>query len=215
MTQHDEIRKWAEIKSWITRQEDREIQLLGVDYPVGDDFSKSIRANEGTYLGAYLRSCGGIIVEQGKIRLLGCALDNSRYRNLLRWNSDCGEGISSGKLLIADDVFGNYYCLNLGGIKGAQLGGVCALYADELGWMDIDTTFIDFISWLITGDLSVVFEDFPISDHELYGSSTSVDNFAFNYYPPLFSQEGGFLTSDRKLVSAKENYLLKSQFVML
>lgn len=215
MTARAENDKWKEIQGWVATNVDREIRLIDVNPVEGAKVAEALKASERTYIGAYLRSCGGIYVENSKIRLLGCPFDHEMHRSISDWNKDCGEGLSSGRLLIADDVFGNYYCINLGGVKDSKLGNVCALYADEVSWIDIDTTFVDFVSWLLTGDLGIVFDDFPVSSEELSGSPQSIENLSFNYYPPLFTKEGEFKKSSRKLISVKENYVFKSQALML
>lgn len=208
------INKWAEIKQWVESQKDRSIELLEVNKVGGAKAAELFKAAETTYMGAYLRSCGGILVANAKIRLLGCPAEN-KYRNIISWNDECGMGIITGMLLIADDVFGNFYCINLGGIKEVKVGDVCALYADEVNWIGIDTSFIDFVSWLISGDLKLVFGDFPIEDREIFSNSRDIANIVFNYYPPLYTIEGNINQSSRRLVPVKEGFLIKKMMLSL
>lgn len=205
--------KWNEILGWIGGQSDREVDLLEGSGERSAHILESLSADSKSYFGAFVECCGGMVINKGIIRVFG-APSSEKYRDILSWNETCGTGLNKGLLLVADDVFGNFYAINLGFMQDVAIGNMCALYADETSWSGLDSTFAEFLSWLVTGDLGIVFDDFPVSTDEIFADG-AIENRVFSFYPPLYTKEGTVKSSARRLVPAREEYLLRTQLMTL
>lgn len=111
-------------------------------------------------MGAVVYLTGGILIEDGWIRILGSG-SLELNRSLPGWNKNKtfnNVGEKPGYLLIADDVVGGFFAIN-GGTLGNEMGMVYYLAPDDLKWESLHIGYSDFINFCFCGDMKLFYGD--------------------------------------------------------
>jgi hypothetical protein len=180
-----------------------------VDDTLAQDTLVSLQLPAGNTLGAVILNTGGIHFHGGKMRLLGSPSPNAGHRGLMSWNADVGLGADKGVLLIGDDVLGNFYAVDLGGVEtdGSGMGAVCALSPAYGDWVLLADRYSEFAFSLLDDYWPELIDKMGLSAAiKLIEKSGDVADLAASYYPPLFSVEGSEITSDVRLIDVEENF---------
>ena len=158
-------------------------------------------------MGAIVFSTGGILIDDGWIRILGSGSPRLP-RSLPEWNKGktfAEYGQPSSFYLIADDAIGGFFAINGGGL-GKDAGKVYYLSPDNLEWEAMDQTYSDFLEFCFSGKLESYYKGYRWKGWRKEVAAISGDQ-AFNFFPPLFTKEGKDLTkSSRKAVPVEEQY---------
>lgn len=101
-------------------------------------------------LGAVVYHTGGIIIDDGWIRVLGSGHPLLK-RSLPQWNKN--KSIGKKFTLIADDVIGGYYMLNNGEL-GTDTGKVYYLSPKSLSRQPLSMDYSQFLQFCFSGDLN-------------------------------------------------------------
>lgn len=150
---------WPLVQDWI-RSATRRVEAL----PAADTSSESLVSTQVTTrspLGAVVYHSGGILVDEGWLRILGSG--HSRLpRPLPAWNAACGvvaPDTPPPALLVADDVLGGFFALNSG--RFAPAGHNVWYFApDTLEWEDLGIGYSEFLVWAFSGDLTSFYAPF-------------------------------------------------------
>jgi uncharacterized protein DUF2625 len=105
-------------------------------------------------LGAIIYCTGGILIDDGWIRILGSG-NPKLDRSLPDWNKGKAQDLNGrpGFLLIADDVIGGFFAIN-GGAFGPDLGKVFYLAPDDLKWENQNMNYLEFIQFCFVGNMN-------------------------------------------------------------
>ncbi len=159
-------------------------------------------------MGAIIYLTGGILIEDGWIRILGSGnplLD----RSLPEWNKGktfTEYGQQPKFLLVADDAVGGFFAIN-GGALGNEIGNIYYLAPDDLKWEALNITYSDFINFCFVGDMKLFYGDlgWPQCRQDII-KLTGNDSFFF--YPYRWSKEGKDISKDkRSIVPVSEVYI--------
>jgi hypothetical protein len=167
----------------------------------------SLQVTTRSPLGAIAYETGGILVDDGWLRILGSGHDKLG-RNIATWN----EGKAEGFLLVADDVLGGFFAIN-GGALGADPGKLYYLAPETLEWEALEIGFTAFVEWAFTSRLrqfygrqpgdAAGFDELPeLPELPLSGE------LCLNFYPFLWTQEGSLKTSSRRAIPVAEQWAL-------
>ena len=112
-----------------------------------------------SYLGCIAYETGGILFDQGWIKLLGSGNEHI-YGDLLSWNGQSQPESESSiitqplakALVVAYDVVGGFFALNGGGL--GEQPSVYYFAPDTLEWEDTELSYSEFVIWLASGRLS-------------------------------------------------------------
>lgn len=156
-------------------------------------------------MGAIVYETGGILVDNGWIRILGSGSDIMK-RSLPEWNKgksfeDYGQ--APPFLLIADDVIGGFFALNGGSFGRADLGKIYYFSPDNLEWEPLGLGYSDFIYWTLTGDLDQFYKGLRWQNWENEVEEMGADR-AMNFYPFLFTKYDDLEELSRKAVPIEE-----------
>jgi hypothetical protein len=158
-------------------------------------------------MGAIVYATGGILVDDGWIRILGSG-GAKLTRSLPAWNrgkSFTEYGQPNPFYLIADDAMGGFFAINGGGL-GKDPGKVYYLAPDNLEWEDRNMTYSDFLIFCFSGNLQKYYEDYRWDGWRVEVAAMSPDK-TMNFFPPLFTKEGKDLKKvSRKPISVEEQY---------
>lgn len=158
-------------------------------------------------LGTIVYMTGGLLFEDGWIRLLGSG-SNRLTRSISTWNkgktiTEIGE--RPPYLLIADDALGGFFALNLGGL-GNSAGKVFYLAPATLQWQNLEMTIPDFLHFCFDGDFEEFYKPYMSKSWHFEVTNLPADK-CYNYSPPLWSKEGKkFAKSVRRFVPCEEQY---------
>lgn len=164
-------------------------------------------------MGAIVYQSGGIIIENGWIRILGSGSEKLQ-RSLPSWNigktfTKFGEPMS--QLLIADDAVGGFFVLN-GGALGDDLGKVYYLAPESLEYEPLGISYTEFLLFCFSGDIKTFYSDKRWEGCDKEVSSLNPDN-VICFYPYLWSEESKDINSSKKSsVSIEEWYFLTQRF---
>ncbi|UOG73055.1 DUF2625 domain-containing protein [Hymenobacter tibetensis] len=155
-------------------------------------------------MGAIVYESGGILVDNGWLRILGSGHDRLN-RSLPEWNKgktfqEYGEAPSY--LLVADDVVGGFFAVN-GGALGPDLGKLYYFAPDELTWEPLDLSYSQFIEWCFSGDISRFYSSMRWKGWQQETSQLN-GNTGLSFYPFLWTKEGAVETSSRQPVPVAE-----------
>jgi hypothetical protein len=181
---------WPIVKEWIDHAVNK-VELLPKDKNRADTALYHTQVTTHSTLGAIIYETGGILIDNGWIRILGSGSDRLN-RGIMDWNKDksykhIGEPISF--LLIADDVLGGFFAINAGGIEKSNTGKVFYFAPDNLKWENLDLTYTEFINFCFQGDLKQFYSGFKWEDW-INDISELDGNYGIFCYPYLWTKEG-------------------------
>jgi hypothetical protein len=162
-------------------------------------------------MGAIIYFTGGILIDDGWIRILGSGSDKLN-RSLPQWNK--GKtfeqlGDKPGFLLVADDVIGGFFAIN-GGALGPEMGKVYYLAPDDLKWESLHIGYSEFIDFCLDGDMNQFYDALRWTGWKNDLTQVSGDS-AFFIYPFLWTKEGKDINKDvRKIVPVEELYIYET-----
>lgn len=169
-----------------------------------EDVLLSLQVTTRSPLGAIAYETGGILVDDGWLRILGSG-HGKLERNIATWN----EGKSEGFLLVADDVLGGFFAIN-GGALGADQGKMYYLAPETLAWEALEVGFTAFVEWAFTPQLRQFYGRQPGDAQALDGwpELPLAGDLCLNFYPFLWTQEGSLKTSSRRAIAVEEQWAL-------
>lgn len=165
-------------------------------------------------IGAIVFNCGGILVDDGWIRILGSGCKRLE-RSLPEWNkgksfSDYGE--DAAYLLVADDALGGFFAVNAGGIDKFDIGQVFYFGPNKLKWVTTGLGYNEFISFCFSGDIQKFYNEFRWTDWKTEVKNLNTDQ-VISCYPLFWTDAGKDLVKNRKVVPVQTqwNFYQQSQ----
>jgi hypothetical protein len=165
------------------------VQLLPANHEQGLQVLYQIQITTRSYLGALAYNCGGILVDDGWLRILGAG--THELPSLASVNGYVGTQVQNpqGYFIIAYDVLGGIFAIDGGGL-GINKGEVCYLPPELGSWGGLGISHADFTQWAIEGDtLPSFYEGFRWSKWKEDTQKLNLSS-AFFFYPPLSTTEG-------------------------
>ena len=203
---------WELVSEWID-QATNKIEVLEKNVKQADSALYQIQVTTRSPMGAIIHETGGILVDNGWIRILGSG-NEKLDRTLPKWNK--GKtfdefGVQPSILLIADDVVGGFFGLN-GGALGKDLGKVYYFAPDSMNWEPMDIGYSDFIWWTFTGNLADFYSNVRWTDwtkdiNEING------NQGYSFYPFLWTEYKSINDLSKKAVPISEIWALQQDVV--
>jgi hypothetical protein len=195
---------WPTVKKW-TDSAKNKVEVLPVDTLKAKDALYKTQVTTRSIMGAIVYSTGGILIDNGWIRILGsgCA---KMQRTLPDWNKgkafkEFGERPEF--FLVADDAAGGFFAINYGSF-GKDVESIYYLSPDDLKWEPLDMNYESFIWFCFTGDLEKFYSGIRWKSWQKDMLSLKADE-VFHIVPPLWSKEGKDIEKSIKgPVSAEE-----------
>ncbi len=158
-------------------------------------------------IGAIVFGCGGILVDDGWIRILGSGCKQFD-RNISDWNkgkSSIRFKDQSSYLLIGDDIIGGIYGMKTSGIDENGIGKVYYFGPNSLRWEATGLSYTGFINFCFSGNLESFYGDFHWSGWNEEIKRLNCDQ-VISCYPLLWTKEGRELKANRKIVSIQKQW---------
>lgn len=211
---------WEELLA-LFRNGSNAYEVLPADPGAAKSTLMGLQVSTRSYLGVVAYETGGILIDEGWIRLLGSGA-NGIFGSLISWNGLCSsndpddskvlrgetpdddEGdtrtpipstnipVLSGMMVVAYDAAGGFFAFNTG--RFGSDGHIYYWAPDCLEWESTELTYSEFITWLAEGDLSLFYKTFRW-DGWAEDTKHLQPEQIHSYDPPLWSQEGGGGTS--------------------
>lgn len=146
------------IRGWLVGNR-RPIEILPCAPDHGAVSLEALQVTTRSPLGAVAHETGGILIDDGWIRVLGAGHERL-LRTIAGWNGlpcDPGEAFLPGAMFIGDDVIGGLFAVDVGALGGTR-GNVCYFAPDSLAWETTDLGYTDWLHWAFTGDLDKFYE---------------------------------------------------------
>lgn len=197
---------WPLVQRWIKKAKNK-VEVLPRDSVKATEALFQTQVTTRSPMGAIVYSSGGILVDDGWIRILGSG--NQRLdRSLPAWNKGLTffeYGDRPPFLLIADDVVGGFFALN-GGYLGNDMGNVYYLSPDNLEWEPLKMTYSEFLHFCFEGRLDKFYKSMRWKDWK--NEISGVDgNQVFNFYPFLWTKEGKDISKcSRRAIPVREQF---------
>ncbi len=166
-------------------------------------------------MGAVIYLTGGILIENGWIRVLGSG-NPKLNRTLPEWNKgksfkEFGEAPKF--LLVADDAIGGFFALNGGEFGNEDLGKIYYLAPDDLKWEPLKLTYTDFLNICFSVNIEQFYSGLLWKSYKDDIKSLS-GNESFFIYPYPWTKEGKDVNKDsRKVIPVQELYELETGFL--
>jgi hypothetical protein len=160
-------------------------------------------------LGAFAHETGGVLIDHGWLRLLGGGCDAMR-RAIGGYNEALG--VALGRyLIVADDAVGGVFAINSGEL-GPAAGNVFYFAPDALAWEDTELGHSSFVSWALSGDLDLFYENQRWPGWEREVGALTADE-AINMWPALWLEKNlPVARRDRRAVPSEELWALLQGF---
>ncbi len=200
---------WALVETWQKNAKNK-IEILERDSAKAALALYQTQVTTRSPMGAIIYETGGILIDDGWIRILGSGSDKMK-RSLPKWNKGKSFeefGQAPSFLLIADDAIGGFFALNGGGFGTEDLGKIYYLSPENLEWEALGIGYSDFIHWTFTGDIQEFYEGLRWTKWREEVKEMSGDG-VMNFYPFLWTQYEDIEKLSRKEVPIEEMWLLQ------
>jgi hypothetical protein len=195
---------WPLVQDWIKSAEVK-VEILSRDLSSAESNLLKAQITTRSSMGSVVYETGGIIVENGLLRILGSGSKNLN-RGIMDWNLNKSfkENEKPKFLLIADDIFGGFFGINGGALSNESIGKIFYLSPDSLKWENLDLSYSDFLNFCFSKKINKFYDAFK---WKTFGEDTlKFDNDkAFSFYPYLFTEEGKDIEKvSKKMCSIQE-----------
>lgn len=200
---------WELVEGWM-KEAKNEIEILDRDSTQADSALYRTQITTRSPMGAIIYETGGILVDNGWIRILGSGSDKLK-RNLPKWNKGKSferYGQAPPFLLIADDAIGGFFALNGGSFGNQDLGKIYYFSPDYLEWEPLEIGYSDFIYWTFTGEIDKFYEGLRWKKWKKEVKEMGADR-AMNFYPFLFTEYDDIEKLSRKDVPIEEMWTMQ------
>ncbi|KAF2517020.1 DUF2625 domain-containing protein [Flavobacterium foetidum] len=196
---------WKTVKEWIDNAKNK-VEVLPAETQKASDALYQTQAPASTALGAVVYKTGGILVDNGWIRILGSGSPKLN-RSLPEWNK--GKATKTGEkaafLLVADDALGGFYLLNYGGL-GKDIDKMYYFSPDNLQYEPLEISYAEFLLFCFNNDLDKYYEGSRWEGWKTEILKLEGDK-VFNFYPFLWSEEASDINkTSRKIIPVEEQY---------
>lgn len=191
----------AVVREWIGAAR-RHVEELPCERADGERALLALQVTTRSPLGAIAYGTGGLLVDQGWVRVLG-ARSARMARGVDDWNG-LPPGATrrvTGALLVGDDALGGFFAWNGGGLPGPK--NVLYLAPDTLEWVDTQRGYGEWLRWLFEGDLDAFHGPLRWSGWERDVATLRGDR-AFHVLPPPWTVEGRSASVSRRDVPLDE-----------
>lgn len=203
---------WPSIKEWIAEGKNK-VEILSIDSSRAREELYKTQVTTRSPMGAIVYMTGGILVDNGWIRILGSGCKKMN-RSLMDWNKgksfkEIGDGPTF--LLIADDAIGGFFILNLGAL-GTDIGKVYYFSPDNLEYEAMDLTYSQFIQFCFNVNLDDFYKGYRWKNWEEEVANLDGNN-VYTFFPYLWAKEGKDINKNtRSAVPIEEQYGLNIEF---
>lgn len=149
--------------------------------------AEALRLGAGSTLGEVVLRTGGLLLDNGWVRLLGSSSERL-HRSLLSWNVDqgvLGAGRRAGLLIVGDDVLGGVIAIN-GGALGPDPGMIYYFGPDTLHWDSLNCDYTALLHFLIGPGMAAFYSDHRWLGWEAETAALAGDGAHF-VHPPLWA----------------------------
>lgn len=201
---------WSLVLEWLNKGRNK-YEILEVNRMNADNTLNELQVTTRSPMGAIAFESGGILIDQGWLRILGSGADKI-CGNLLYWNGLGQVHIEEplkGAMVVAYDVVGGFFAINGGAFLG-EIGDVFYLAPDTLEWEDMQTGYSGFIQWVSSGNLAFFYKTTRWDGWETDIKKLSVKQ-GMSFYPPLWTVRDVGRSKSRKPVPLTELWGLHRQ----
>lgn len=199
---------WGHVKDWIDSAKNK-VEILPCDSSKARAALYQTQVTTHSPMGAIVYSTGGLLIDNGWLRILGSGNNEKMKRTLPGWNKGKTfnkEGERPLFLLVADDAAGGFFAIN-GGKLGADVGKVYYLSPDVLRWEPLDLTYSEFLDFCFNGDLDKFYGSLRWNNWKREVSTLHGDK-VYHFLPYLWSVQGKDINKNqRSIVPAEEQYI--------
>lgn len=185
------------------------VEVLPANQQQAKQAMQQLRVSPESVLGTVATHSGGILFEQGWLRLLGSGHERLRG-TLLAWNGLGQDAIGDplpAATLFAHDALGGFFALNQGAFAGGM--GVVHYFApDTLEWEPLHDSYNDFLAWVVLGSLRDFYQPFLWSGWEEAIGELPADR-GYSIYPPLWAAGPDIGARSRRAVPMTELWSLQ------
>lgn len=176
---------WHSVKQWL-QEAINSYEVLPCNLAQARADLHQLQITTFSPLGAILYETGGILIDNGWLRILGSG-HTRLSRTLASWTHLLNAELTFQALLIADDASGGFFALNGGGL-GKDLGGIYYLAPDTLEWESLDTNYSGFLHWALCGDLDLFYKNVRWTGWREETASMNCD-LVYSFYPFLWTEQ--------------------------
>ncbi|MDO6854852.1 DUF2625 domain-containing protein [Cellulophaga lytica] len=202
---------WKLVSEWI-KDATNKVLILSKDEENAELALYNTQVTTRSPLGAIIYETGGILIDNGWIRILGSG-NKKTSRNISDWNlgkSITEFGQQAPYFLVADDVIGGFFAVN-GGEFGEDLGQMYYFAPDCLEWEAMDMGYSDFIWWTLTGDLEQFYEGLRWNNWKEEIEQLENDK-GIGFFPFLWTEYNDVNDLSRKPIPINEIWNLQFDF---
>jgi hypothetical protein len=195
---------WVLVKEWIDSAKNK-VQVLPADSAKSKEALYQLQVTSRSPMGAIVLMTGGILVDDGWIRILGSGSDRLP-RALMQWNKSLFPPDSNpGYLAIADDAMGGFFLLNGGGL-GNDVGKIYYFSPDNLEYEPMSLSYTEFLLFCFNNNLDEFYKGYRWKKWKEDTRALQGDK-VYNFYPPLWTKEGRDIEKgSRKAIPASEQF---------
>jgi len=197
---------WPVVRKWIDSAKNK-VEVLPADNSQAKDALYKTQVTSRSIMGAIVYSTGGILVDDGWIRILGSGSAKLK-RTLPDWNKGkafVNFGDRPAFFLVADDAAGGLFAINYGSF-GSDKENIYYFSPTSLQWEALGINYEDFVWFCFTGDLEKFYSGIRWKSWRKDIQSINADQ-VFHITPPLSTIEGKDVEKCSKMpVPAGEQY---------
>lgn len=203
---------WIKILEWI-EQAKNDVEVLPNSRVKGEETLLKLQITNRSTMGAIVLECGGILVDNGWLRILGSG-SNNISGSILSWNSIDGTEIDfplRDAMIIAYDIIGGFYAIDSRGFEGS-IRNVFYFAPDALEWENIKMKYTDFIYWALYGDLDLYYKTFRWTNWKS-DIKKLLGNQGISVFPYLWTREAEDIEKcSKRAVPIKELWGIQNEF---